>query len=126
MFTGGVNATCYDIEPNIILCTLMRGWFAPQMKEFMLRQPGVVEVEWNQVKYKPTDVKEDAIEVDEADAPGKKGKGQGKRGKRGKREPGVKLPKPKKRSGGAQRKTPWSGVGRRGKGPEGGAVKDEL
>lgn len=110
LFTGGVNATCYDIEPSILLCTLMRGWFAAQMKEFMIRQPGVVEVEWNQVKYKPGDVKDDDDDDDD---------GVEVVGKRRKKAPEIKLPKPKKKP---QAKKAGSG----GKAKGGRADKDEL
>lgn len=90
----------------------MRGWFASQMKEFMIRQPGVVEVEWNQVKYKPGDAKDEDEDEDELEAVGK-----GK--KRRKKAPKVKLPKPKKKP---QRKAAGPRGGARGK----WAGKDEL
>lgn len=61
MFTDGINATCYNIEPTIVLCTLMKGWHGMRMRDFMLQQPGVVTVEWNQIKYKPEDFKKDEL-----------------------------------------------------------------
>ena len=53
LLTGGVQSTCYDIESDVVLCTLMRGWQGEATKQFMLQQPEVEVVGWDQVKYYP-------------------------------------------------------------------------
>lgn len=56
MITDAVDVTCYDIGDNRILTTLQKGWKGFQLLQFLLKQPMVSEVEWNQHKYKPGDV----------------------------------------------------------------------
>lgn len=53
LFTGGVEVTAYDIEWDTVLMTLQRGWNAMQLKNFLLKQPEVWQVTWNQQKFTP-------------------------------------------------------------------------
>ena len=73
--TGGVFVTGYDIATNKILLTLQRGWFGQEVKEFLLSQPEVKEVEWDSVKYRPGK---------KAGRPKKRSGKGGKAGKKGK------------------------------------------
>ncbi len=51
--TDGSYALCYDVGENKLLVSIQRGWHAPSVKQFLLEQPQVVEVEWDSVKYRP-------------------------------------------------------------------------
>ena len=53
LFTGRVEVTAYDIEWDTVLMTLQRGWNAMQLKNFLLKQPEVWQVTWNQQKFTP-------------------------------------------------------------------------
>lgn len=51
LFTGGLDVSCYDLEQGRILVTLQHGWEAFKLKDFLVDQVDVAEVEWNQAKY---------------------------------------------------------------------------
>jgi hypothetical protein len=57
LFLGGVEVTPYAIEFDTLLMTVQRGWNGAQLKEFLLSKEEVIEVEWDQVKYKPDRLK---------------------------------------------------------------------
>lgn len=48
---GGVDVTPYAIEADQLLLTLQRGWRGDQLKDFLLDQPQVVQIRWNDVDY---------------------------------------------------------------------------
>ena len=52
LFTGGVDAACYDIGDGKILVTVQHGWRGQDVKEFLLQRPEVTEIEWNQKTFK--------------------------------------------------------------------------
>jgi hypothetical protein len=63
--TMGIEAQAYDIgdeagkargDPVRILVTTQTGWKGYEMRDFLLRQPELAEVEWDQVKYTPEDL----------------------------------------------------------------------
>merc|ERR1711991_763677 len=57
LYLGGVEVTPYAIEFDTLLMTVQRGWNGAQLKEFLLSREEVVEVEWDQIKYKPERLK---------------------------------------------------------------------
>ncbi len=50
--TDGLSALCYDVGDNKLLVSIQRGWHAHSVKDFLLQQPQVAEVEWDSVKYR--------------------------------------------------------------------------
>jgi hypothetical protein len=44
---GGVEVTPYAIERDQLLFSMQRGWRGQQLKDFVLSQPQVVRVRWN-------------------------------------------------------------------------------
>jgi len=73
--TGGLDITCYDIADDKLLVTLQRGWEGALLKTFILQQPEVIELEWDQAKYYPPSLSK---------KPQKKFKSKkGKKGKKG-------------------------------------------
>ena len=57
--TGGLEAQVYDISDDKakrMLVTMNQGWNAYELRDFLLRQPELKEMEWDQVKYSPSDL----------------------------------------------------------------------
>lgn len=61
-----------------MLCTLLKGWFGTDLKEFMLQQPQTEVVEWNQVKYYPDGTNSMQAGKAQGGKPKRKRKGKGK------------------------------------------------
>ena len=57
LFLGGVEVTPYAIEYDTLLMTVQRGWNGDELRDFLLSKEEVIEVEWDQVKYKPERLK---------------------------------------------------------------------
>ena len=57
LYLGGVEVTPYAVEFDTLLMTVQRGWNGAQLKEFLLSKEEVIEVEWDQIKYKPERLK---------------------------------------------------------------------
>eukprot|EP00937_MAST-01D_sp_MAST-1D-sp2_P002213 g2213.t1 len=53
-WSGGIDMSCFDAgREDQILVTLQKGWDGTELKDFLLAQPEVVEIVWDQVKYWP-------------------------------------------------------------------------
>ena len=57
LFLGGVEVTPYAVEYDTLLMTVQRGWNGDELRDFLLSKEEVIEVEWDQVKYKPERLK---------------------------------------------------------------------
>lgn len=57
LFLGGVEVTPYAVEYDTLLMTVQRGWNGDELRDFLLGKEEVIEVEWDQVKYKPERLK---------------------------------------------------------------------
>ena len=51
LHTAGIEVTCYDVDTRRMLITLQSGWRGFDVKDFLLGQTVVDEVEWDAVKY---------------------------------------------------------------------------
>jgi len=84
LFTGGFDVLCYELGPGKVMVTMQRGWNAVGVKDFLLEQPEVKEVEWDSTKYLPkgADKKKKKAqaktspETDKKASKGKKGRGK--------------------------------------------------
>jgi hypothetical protein len=64
--TDGIEATAYNIDEGRVLLSLQTGWRGYDVRDFLLTQPEVEELEWDSVKFapgedlpaRPTDMKE--------------------------------------------------------------------
>ena len=54
LHTTGIDISCYDLEDHRMLVTLQSGWRGYDVKDFLLKESMVTEVEWDSVKYRPT------------------------------------------------------------------------
>lgn len=52
LHTAGIEAACYDIGEGRVLVSLQEGWRGYELRDFLLAQPEVEEIEWDSVKYK--------------------------------------------------------------------------
>lgn len=52
LHTAGIEAACYDIGEGRVLVSLQEGWRGYDLRDFLLAQPEVQEIEWDSVKYK--------------------------------------------------------------------------
>ena len=88
LYLGGLDdATCYKVDGRKILVTLKRGWRGAELKEFLLNEPTVVQVEWEQVKYTPQqahmrEAARRARQKPKGKSKGRKGKSKRRKGKR--------------------------------------------
>ena len=51
LYTGGVLAEIFDLEPHRMLFTCQKGHLGGDLKDFLLEQPQVVQVEWHNRKF---------------------------------------------------------------------------
>jgi hypothetical protein len=59
--TGGLEASVYDISDATakrMLVTMQSGWNAYELRDFLLQRPELEELEWDQVKYHPSDLEQ--------------------------------------------------------------------
>ncbi len=53
LLTAGLEATCYDIGTNKVLLTTQQGWRGYELRDFVMQQSELEELEWDQVRYTP-------------------------------------------------------------------------
>ena len=51
LWVDGVEVKCYEIEAGKLMVTLQKGWHAESVRDFLVQQDEVDEVEWDSVKY---------------------------------------------------------------------------
>ena len=55
LYTGGYSVNFYNIEDQKILCSMQKGWQGGPVRDFLLDQPQVTKVTWDQHNYEPKD-----------------------------------------------------------------------
>merc|ERR1712196_484820 len=55
LYTGGYSVNFYNIEDQKILCSMQKGWEGKPVRDFLLAQPQVTKVTWDQHNYEPKD-----------------------------------------------------------------------
>jgi hypothetical protein len=95
LYTGGIEATAYDLEASKVLLTVQKGHQGEELKDFLVEQEEVLEVEWNSKKYRRPGVK--PLPLDPAPSPrkGAKKKKKKRKRKRKRKTPGQRQQKEK-------------------------------
>jgi hypothetical protein len=47
LHTAGIDVAVYDVAPRRLLVALQRGWRGAEVRDFLLAQPEVADVEWD-------------------------------------------------------------------------------
>lgn len=56
--TGGLSVVCYRIDPRRLLITSQTGWYGEEIKDFLLSQPTVMKIGWDNTDYENPDVEQ--------------------------------------------------------------------